>query len=40
MLTTRKHLIDEQILDTLQSLDNVEQFQAFIKDYKNSYDEE
>ena len=40
MLATRKHLIDEQILDTLQSLENVEQFQAFIKDYKNSYEEE
>ena len=39
MLSTRKHLIDEQILDTLQSLDNIEQFQAFIKDYKNSYEE-
>lgn len=40
LLKTRKNIIDEQILDTLLSLEDVEHFKAFIKDYRNSYEEE
>lgn len=33
-------MIDEQILDTLQSLDNSEHFKSFIGDYRNAHEEE
>jgi membrane-bound lytic murein transglycosylase MltF len=40
LLATRKHLIDEQLMDTLLSLHDKESFRAFIKDFRNSYEEE
>lgn len=33
-------MVDEQILDTLLSLEDVENFKLFIKDFRNSYEEE
>ena len=36
---SRRQLVDEQLLDTLLSLEDVEHFKAFIKDYRNSYEE-
>jgi hypothetical protein len=40
LLKSRKNIIEEQILDTLLSLEDVEHFKSFIKDYRNSYEEE
>lgn len=36
LLKTRKSIIDEQILDTLLSLEDVEHFRAFVRDYRSS----
>jgi len=33
-------MIDEQILDTLASFDDLENFKLFIKDFRNSFEEE
>ena len=33
-------MVDEQILDTLLSLEDVDSFKMFIKDYRTSYEEE
>jgi hypothetical protein len=40
LLKTRKSIIDEQILDTLLSLEDVEHFRAFVRDYRSSFEEE
>lgn len=40
LLKTRKEIIDEQILDTLLSLEDLEHFRAFIRDYRCSFEEE
>jgi hypothetical protein len=40
LLKTRKAIIDEQILDTLLSLEDLEHFRAFIRDYRSSFEEE
>lgn len=40
LFQTRKNLVDEQLLDTLLSLEDVESFKLFIKDYRTSYEEE
>lgn len=40
LLKTRKSIIDEQILDTLLSLEDVEHFRAFVRDYRSSMEEE
>lgn len=39
LLSTRRNLIDEQILDTLLSLEEIESFQSFIKDFRSSFEE-
>lgn len=39
MFESRKQIIDEQILDTLLSLEEVESFKSFIRDYRKSYEE-
>lgn len=40
LVKSRKGIVDEQILDTLMSLEDLEHFKAFIKDYRNSFEEE
>lgn len=40
LLESRKNLVDEQILDTLMSLQEVESFKLFIQDYRTSFEEE
>ena len=40
LVKSRKGIVDEQILDTLTSLEDAEHFKAFIKDYRNSFEEE
>lgn len=40
LFCSRKDLVDEQLLDTLLSFEDVENFKLFIKDYRTSYEEE
>ena len=40
LFASRKNRVDEQILDTLLSLEDSDSFKSFIKDYRNSYEEE
>lgn len=40
LIANRKHMIDEQILDTLLSLDSTDHFKSFIGDYRNAHEEE
>ena len=37
LLKTRKNIIDEQIMDTLLSFEDVETFNMFIQDYRISH---
>jgi hypothetical protein len=38
LFQTRREMVDEQILDTLLSFEDVENFKAFIRDYRKSYE--
>ena len=40
LFDSRKNIIDEQLLDTLLSFEDPDSFKSFIKDYRNSYQEE
>jgi hypothetical protein len=40
MVPDRKNIIDDQMLDTIMSLTELESFKSFIKDYRNSFEEE
>lgn len=40
LFKTRKNFVDEQLSDTLMSLEDIEHFKAFIKDFKCSVEEE
>ena len=33
-------MIEEQIMDTLESFDDIDSFKAFVKDYRSSFEEE
>lgn len=40
LLKTRKNIMDEQIMDTLLSFEDVDSFNQFIKDYRISHEEQ
>lgn len=37
LFSSRKELVDEQLMDTLLSFEDVDNFKLFIKDYRTSY---